>query len=205
LALPYLAGMGTDLWLGVATTLIGAALGGSISFIVSRQQIKSAWMQREAASAEERNRRGEDRRFSAYSDFIIRARSSRNALQAYYEHSDDRLSIKELDILLQAALDSSTLVFLLVESEEAHAGCLAVVRSLGVARGILHSARPGSTDNPWTELNQLLGRSTRHFQNAVRNELGVSGPTKPWNSAEFDRKHKDARRPGELGQAGRNP
>src|SRR5579859_8058542 len=65
LALPYLATVSTDLWLGTVTTLLGAALGGSISFIVSRQQIKSAWIQRQADAAEERNRRSEDRRFTA--------------------------------------------------------------------------------------------------------------------------------------------
>ena len=111
MALPYLATVGTDLWLGAVTTLIGAALGGSISFIVSRQQIKSAWIQRAADAAEERNRRSEDRRFTAYSEFITRARSSRNALRAYYQHSGSRPSIKELDTVLQSAQDSSTLVF----------------------------------------------------------------------------------------------
>jgi hypothetical protein len=120
LALPYLAGVATDLWLGAATTLIGAALGGSISFIVSRQQIKSAWMQREADAVHERNRRSEDRRFAAYSEFITHARSFRNALRVYYQHSDNRPSIKELDALLQVTQDSSTLVFLLVASEEAY-------------------------------------------------------------------------------------
>jgi hypothetical protein len=200
LALPYLATVGTDLWLGAVTTLIGAALGGSISFIVSRQQIKSAWIQREADAAEERSRRSEDRRFTAYSEFITRARSSRNALRAYYQHSGSRPSIKALDAVLQAAQDSSTLVFLLVASEEAHEGCLAVVRSLGVAQDMLHGARPSGTDNPWTELNRLFGRSTRNFQNAVRTELGVSGPTKPWDDVEYDRKHEDAQQSGELGQ-----
>jgi hypothetical protein len=167
---------------------------------VSRQQIKSAWIQREADAVEERNRRSEDRRFTAYSEFITRARSSRNALRAYYQHSGSRPSIKELDTVLQAAQDSSTLVFLLVESEEAHGGCLAVVRSLGIAQDMLHGAKPSRTDSPWTELNRLFGRSTRHFQNAVRTELGVSGPTKPWDNAEYDRKHEDAQQPGELGQ-----
>jgi hypothetical protein len=205
LALPYLATVGIDLWLGTVTTLIGAALGGSISFIVSRQQIKSAWIQREADAAEERNRRSEDRRFTAYSEFITRARSSRNALRAYYQHSGSRPSIKDLDTVLQAAEDSSTLVFLLAESEEAHEGCLAIVRSLGIARDMLHGTRPSSTDNPWTELNELFGRSTRNFQNAVRTELGVSGPTKSWDNVEYGRKHEDAQRQGELGRGVTDP
>ena len=200
LALPYLVGVGTDLWLGAATTLIGAALGGSISFIVSRQQIRSAWMQREADAAQERNRRSEDRRFAAYSEFITQARSFRNKLGAYYKHSDNRPSIKQLDALLQAALDSSTLVFLLVESETAYEGCLAVVRSLGVAQDVLHGDRSSSADNPWAELNPLLGSSTRGFQNAVRTELGVSGPAKPWDSVEYERKRKEAQQMGGLGQ-----
>lgn len=141
--------------------MIGAALGGSISFIVSRQQIKSAWMQREADAAQEQNRRSEDRRFAAYSEFITRARSCRNAVGAYYLHSDNRPSIKELDALLQGARDSSTLGFLVVESEEAYEGCRAVVRSLGVVQAVLRGLRSSSTDNPWNELNPVIGRSTR--------------------------------------------
>jgi hypothetical protein len=196
----YLVGVATDLWLGAATTLIGAALGGSISFIVSRQQIKSAWMQREADAAHERNRRSEDRRFAAYSEFITRARSCRNAVGAYYLHSDNRPSIKELDALLQAARDASTLVFLVVESEEAYEGCRAVVRSLGVVQAVLHGLRSSGTDNPWNELNPIIGRSTRRFQNAVRTELGVSGPTKPWDGVEYDRWHKEAQQAGEVAE-----
>lgn len=192
--------MVTDLWLGAATTLIGAALGGSISFVVNRQQIKSAWKQREADAAREGTIRSEDRRFAAYSDFITRARSCRNAIEAYYLHSDNRPSIKELDALLQAARDASTLVFLVVESEEAYEGCLAIVRSLGTAQAVLHGIRSSGTDNPWIELNPTPGRATRTFQNAVRTELGVSGPAKPWDNAEYDRKHKEARQADESGE-----
>jgi hypothetical protein len=197
--LPYLTFVVSDLWLGAATTLIGATLGGSISVIVSRQQIKSAWKQREADVAQERNRRSEDRRFAAYSDFLSRARSSRNALGAYYLQSDHQPPVKELDALLQAARDSSTLVFLLVESEEAYAGCLDVVRALGVALGVLHGTKSTSTDDPWHELDALLGSSTRRFQNAVQTELGVTGPAKPWVSTEDERKLEEAREKGDLG------
>lgn len=195
----YLTFVVSDLWLGAATTLIGAALGGSISVIVSRQQIKSTWKQREADAAQERNRRSEDRRFAAYSEFMTRARSFRNALGAHYLHSDNRPTVKELDVLLQGARDSSTLVFLLVESEQAHAGCLAVVRALGVAQAVLHDIKSTSTDDQWNELNALLGSSTRIFQNAVRTELGVTGPAKPWVSAEHEGKYKEARQNGEMG------
>jgi hypothetical protein len=185
--LPYLAGVTLDLWLGAVTTLIGAALGGSISFVVSRQQIKSAWVQREADAAQERNRRSEDRRFTAYSEFLTRARSFRNALHDYYQNSDHKPSIKELHAFLQAALDSSALVFLLVESEETYQGCLALVRSLGTSKDILNGIRSTGKENPWAELNPLLGESTRNFQNAVRIELKVTGPIKPWGNAESNK------------------
>ena len=65
---------------------------------------------------------------------------------------------------------------------------------------MLHGARPSVADNPWAELNRLFGRSTRSFQNAVRTELGVSGPTKPWDDVEYDGKRNAAQQPGELGQ-----
>lgn len=186
--MPYLAGVATDLWLGAATTLIGAALGGSISFTVNRQQIKSAWKQREEDAAREQRLRSEDRRFAAYSEFITRARSCRNTLSAYYQHPDNRPSIKELDTLLKAAQDASSLVFMVVESEEAYEACREVVRSLERAEDLLHSGNSSGADSPWAELNPMLGRSTRTFQNAARTELGVTGPAKPWASTGHDRK-----------------
>jgi hypothetical protein len=197
--MPYLAGVATDLWLGAATTLVGAALGGSISFVVNRQQLRSAWLQREEDAAREQRIRSEDRRFAAYSEFITRARSCRNALGAYYRHSDNRPSIKELDTLLQAAQDASSLVFLVVGSTEAYEACREVVRALDAAEGTLH-ARSSSANDPWMELNPMLGESTRTFQNAVRAELGVTGPAEPWNSTRHDRKQREAPRPDELGQ-----
>jgi hypothetical protein len=198
--MPYFAGVATDLWLGAATTLIGAALGGSISFIMNRQQLKSAWMQREADAAREQRIRSEDRRFAAYSEFITRARSCRNALEAYYQHPDNKPSIKELDALLQAAKDASSLVFLVVGSEEAYGACLEVMRSLEATQDVLHSRRSSSADSPWIELNPMLGKSTRTFQNAVRTELGVTGPAKPWDSSRHDRKYKKAHQRDDLGE-----
>jgi hypothetical protein len=174
--------MGTDLWLGAVTTLIGAALGGSISFAVSRQQIKAAWLQREADAELEQRKRLEDRRFAAYSEFITRARSCRNALRAYYKYPANRPSLAELDALMQAAQDASTLVFLVVGSEEAYQGCLAIVRSLSAAQNVLHGTGPDEASDPWGQLNPMFGEATRLFQNAVRAELQVSGPAVPWDT-----------------------
>jgi hypothetical protein len=197
--MPYLAGVATDLWLGAATTLVGAALGGSISFVVNRQQLKSAWLQREKDAAREQRIRSEDRRFAAYSDFITRARSCRNTLGAYYQHSDNRPSIKELDTLLQEAQDASSLVFLVVGSTAAYEACRDVVRALEAAEGTLHG-RSSSANNPWTELDPMLGRSTRTFQNAVRTELGVTGPAEPWDSTRRDRKQREAHARDDLSE-----
>jgi len=44
--------MASDVWVGAVATLVGAALGGAISFVLSRQQIKAARSQREAELAQ---------------------------------------------------------------------------------------------------------------------------------------------------------
>jgi hypothetical protein len=109
----------SDVWIGAVTTLAGAVLGGAISFLLSRQQMREARRQRQEEDARERRRRSADRRFEAYADFLTRTRSFRNAVEAYY---------------LQ------------------------------------------SRHQPF-----MLGRATREFQNAARNELDVAGPAEPWD------------------------
>ena len=178
--LSYPSGVGNDVWVGAVTTLVGAALGGAISFVLSRQQLKDARLQRKEEATREQRRRSEDRRFQAYSDFLTRARSYRNAVQAYYLHADNRPSLDQIDALLHAANDASALVFLLVESKGTYEGCIAVLQALWRAQTIIHHIEPSSADDPWTEINNELGRSTREFQNSAKSELGVSGPTEPW-------------------------
>jgi hypothetical protein len=179
-SLPYSPDVGSDVWVGAITTLVGAALGGTISFVLSHQQLNDARMQRAEDATRDKHRRSEDRRFEAYSDFLIRARSCRNAVQGYYLHSDSRPSIEELDVLLQAANDTSALVFLLVETEGTYQACRAVLQALWRTRAIIHNIESSSTDNPWDELYEDFGRAGREFQIAARNELGVSGPVHPW-------------------------
>jgi hypothetical protein len=177
--------VGNDVWIGAVTTLLGAALGGALSFVLNRQQ----WKQEESR---ERHRRSEERRFQAYAEFLIRERSYRNAVEAYYLHPDNRPSINDLDVLLHAAQDASTLVFLVVESKDTRKGCLSVMRTLSRARDITHRIASGSADDPWPELELEFGRATREFQNAVRNELEVSGPTIEWVPP-AERPHPDIR------------
>jgi hypothetical protein len=85
-----------------------------------------------------------------------------------------------VDSLLQLANDASALVFLVVESEETYRGCRNVLRALFQAREIIHESQSDATGDPWTELNALLGRTTREFQNSARTELGVTGPVAAW-------------------------
>jgi hypothetical protein len=170
----------TDIWVGAVTALIGAGLGGAISFVLNRQQSNDARLQRKEEELRERKRRSEDRRFQAYSDFLTRARSYRNAVQAYYLHADNRPPLGEVDALLLAATDASSLVFLVVESDGTYKGCITILQALWRTQTIIHHIEPSTADDPWTEINNELGRSTRNFQNAARHELGVSGPMEPW-------------------------
>jgi hypothetical protein len=186
--LSYSPDVGSDVWVGALTTLVGAVLGGTISFMLSRQQLNDARAQRKEAAELEQRRRSEDRRYEAYSDFLTRARSYRNAVQAYYLHADNRPSVSDIDVLLQAANDASTLVFLLVETEATYESCRVVLRALWKAQKIMHRIEPSSLDDPWSEINNDLGQATREFQNAARDELGVSGPARPWHEY-FEKSH----------------
>lgn len=175
--------MSSDLWVGAVTTLAGAALGGGISFLLSWQQMKEVRRQRREDDAREHRRRSVDRRFQAYADFLTRARSFRNAVETYYLQPDrQQASSAEIDALLQSAYDASALVFLVVESDATYEGCRVALRALKKARAVVHGTGTAATEDPWTDLNALLGRATREFQNSARTELRVSGPTAPWAS-----------------------
>jgi hypothetical protein len=156
-------------------TVIGTVLGGAITFIVSGQQLK-------AAGRQQKEWRSEDRRFQAYSEFLRCTRSYRNAIQRYYLHTDDKPSINDLGALLQAANDASTDAFLVRESEDTYQGCFSVMQALEKVSSIIHGSE--SSDDPWKEINEEIGRTTRQLQNAARAELEVRGPTYPWVASE---------------------
>lgn len=180
-ALPYSHHVFADVWVGAATTLAGALLGGTISLLLARQQAREARLQRQEDDARERLRQSVDRRFQAYADFLTRARSFRNAVEAYYVHPRRKPQLTAIDALLQSANDASALVFLVVESDGTYQGCRNVLRALSHARTVIHEIGSASED-PWSELDTLLGRATREFQNSARAELGVSGPVEPWEA-----------------------
>lgn len=172
--------MGSDVWIGAMTTLIGALLGGGISFVLSRQQLNDARMQRDEEHKRTGLRRSEDRRFQAYSDYLAKARSYRDAVQAYYLHLNSRPLLDEIDRLLHDATNASNLVFLVVESEEVYTACIATLKAIWKAQQAVHHIGPKIDGDPWKDLNNSLGRATREFQNAARLELAVIGPAEPW-------------------------
>jgi hypothetical protein len=171
----------SDVWVGAATTLMGAVLGGAISFFLSSQQVKEARRQRQEDDVREVRRRSTDRRFQAYADFLTRTRSFRNAVEAYYLQPVHRPALAEMDSLLQSANDASALVFLVVESDATYEGCRNALQALAKTRAIIHRTEPTVSEEPWVDLNALLGRATREFQNSARMELEVSGPATPWD------------------------
>jgi hypothetical protein len=175
----YPRGVSSDVWVGAATTFIGAVLGGGISFLLGWQQVRETRRQRH----EDNRRRSADRRFQAYADFLTRARSFRNAVEAYYLQPAHRPSLAEVDALLHSANDASALVFLVVESDATYGGCRGVLRALGKAGALLQGSEPAVSEEPWPDLNVMLGRAIREFQNAARTELGVSGPAPQWDRA----------------------
>jgi hypothetical protein len=179
----YSRSVASDVWVGAVTTLAGAVLGGSISFLLNWQQMKEVRRQRQEDDAREHRRRSVDRRFQAYADFLTRARSFRNAVETYYlQPGRHQPSFAELDALLQSAHDASALVFLVVEGDATYEGCRNALRALQKARAVVHGTDPAMSEDPWTDLSVLLGRATREFQNSARIELEVSGPTAPWDS-----------------------
>jgi hypothetical protein len=169
-----------DIWVGAITTLAGGVLGGTVSLLVSRQQARDARQQRVEDETLALRRRSEDRRYAAYSDFLTRTRSFRNAVEAYYTSPRAKPALAEIDALLQNANDASALVFLVVEGQDTFEGGRSVLQTLSRARAVLHEVATSPVTDPWDELNASLGKAIREFQNAARSELGVSGPTVPW-------------------------
>jgi hypothetical protein len=168
-----------DIWVGAITTLAGGVLGSTVSLLMSRQQARDAWRQRLEEETLALRRRSEDRRYSAYSDFLTHTRSFRNAVETYYTSPRAKPALAEIDALLQNANDASALVFLVVEGRDTYEGGRSVLQTLSRARAVLHEVATSPAD-PWDELNVSLGKAIREFQNAARSELGVSGPTVPW-------------------------
>ena len=174
--------MSSQVWVGAVATVVGVALGGGISFLLSRQQMREARTQRLEEATREQYRRSVDRRFQAYADFLTLVRSCRNLVRDYLRLSDHRPNIGDIDAMVRSANDASAMVFLVVESEKTHVACGAVLSALGKATEAVHGVGSSSIENPWPRLNEMIGRTTREFQIAAREELGVSGVEQQWSA-----------------------
>jgi hypothetical protein len=171
----YAPSVGSQVWIGAVTTLLGVALGGAASFTLSRQQMKDARAQRAEEAARERDKRSEDRRIQAYSDFLTRARSFRNAVMSYCYRPEGKLTVDTLDDLMRDADEASALVFLVVETHEVSDACRAMLRAIGDALNRVQNIGSRPSKDLWQELRVILGPALRDFQIEAREELGVTG------------------------------
>jgi hypothetical protein len=173
--------MGTSAWLTGVIGLAGVLLGGLVSFAVSHQQIKETRRQRVDDARRERSQRSEDRRLRAFADFINGHRAVQNALYFYYSHAPSEFGPGDIAALLQSGYNSSSMVFLVVETERTREACVGVLRVLQLTQEMVFGpAASPAGHNTWRELNVTMGRAMREFQNAARAELDVDGPESPW-------------------------
>lgn len=159
------------LWFGAVTTLAGAALGGAISYLLSRQQIRDARAQRLEGERRDRARRSLERRLGASGDFVTQARRYRNTIRPpYLPGSGPRLPVREIDDLARAADDAASLVFLVSKDPRTRAACGGVLRTLGRIEGVLHEAGQDAGSRSWDELGEDMERALRSFHAAAREE-----------------------------------
>jgi hypothetical protein len=166
--------MSVDLWVGSATTLAGAFLGGVISFVLSRQQIREARRKHLEEWRLQSKQNSKDRRFACYSDFTTQARSYRNAVRSFSQSISDNIDVAHMDKLAADADSASSLVFLVVESSVTYDACRSILRTIGFCQSFIHQdagANPASI----ADLEDKLAVCLREFQAASREELGIMG------------------------------
>ena len=172
--------MGSAVWLASVTGLVGVALGGLVSLAVSRQQIREARALRAYEASQERYRHSVDRRFKAFSEFIIQQRAARGALLFYYSELDGKPSLTDINKAIRSARDSAAMTFLVLETERTYKACRSVLSALEYAQSVVNENIGRPSANPGDEISVELGRAMREFQNAARAELEVNGPEWPW-------------------------
>jgi hypothetical protein len=168
-----------DLWFGAVTTLAGAALGGAISYVLSRQQIREARAQRLEVEHWDRARRSVERRFDVYKDFLTQARRLRNAIRPPYgPGSGLRIPVADIDDLARATDAAGTVVFLVSESPRTQAACANVMRTISAAEDAVHRFSRDPEGLRLDKVNNDFEHVLRAFQAAAREELGAVDPSK---------------------------
>jgi hypothetical protein len=161
-----------DLWFGAATTLAGGVLGGAISYVLSRQQIRAARAQRLEAERWDRARRSMERRFDVYKDFLTQARRFRNGIRPPYgPESGLRLPVGDIDDLARAADAAGAIVFLVSESSRTKAACANVMRTISAVEDAVHGFSQDSERERLDKVNDDFKHVLRAFQAAARDEL----------------------------------
>jgi hypothetical protein len=163
----------SDLWVGAITTLSGATLGGAISLVITRQQLKAAHAQRAEDVERDEHRRSIERRFSAYADFLDKARSFRNALRPYGSQPVPLLAPKDISALARSAHAASPLAFLVVESRRTRDALGKLAKAMSDIQRDLDDDRSGPADKPWPDLEERIKSALDKFEDAARQELEV--------------------------------
>lgn len=163
--------MDASLWFGALATLAGAALGGLISFVLSRQQIRATRAQQLEAERAERNRLSQERRLDIYADFLARARAYRNAIRR--PSNPAVVPVEEIWEQARTADAAGALVHLVSRSPLTARACGHVMRTMGDTSAALAAAAE-LTDDRWEELNEEMSQVLRGFQAAARAELGIA-------------------------------
>ena len=154
---------------GVDWPAVVAAISGGI---VGLAGIFAAWRQSSRASYAEDARARLDRRFSAYADFLDKARSFRNALRPYGSQPVPLLAPKDISALARSAHDASPLAFLVVESRRTRVALGELVKAMSDIQLVLDD-RSGPADKPWPDLNKQIKSALDKFEDAARQELEV--------------------------------
>jgi hypothetical protein len=162
---------------GAVTTLAGAAVGGTISYLLSRQQIREARAQRLETERWDQARRSTERRLDAYKDFLAHARQFRNAVRRpHHPGSGLRMPLADIDDLARAADAAGTVVFLVSESARTQEACANAMRTIGAVVGTVHEFSRKSEVRQLDKANDDMAHALRDFQAAAREELGVGTP-----------------------------
>lgn len=172
--------MNIDLVVGSATTLAGALLGGTISFVLNRQQLNDAKVQRAEEAVRAKAHRSEDRRFSAYSDLLTHGRAYRNAIRPELAKLRRGSDGDRIGALAGAADAATSLVFLLLESGSVFDACRAIMVAIQASQVLLRETSEHIDESRWRQVNDEMSAALRIFEAAARDELEVGGAEKSW-------------------------
>lgn len=102
----------------------------------------------------------------------------------YFSQQEGKPSLSDISKVMRTARDSAAMTFLVLETERTYKACRGVLRALEHAQNAAYETAGDPSANVGQEVNLVLGRAMREFQNAARAELEVSGPEWPWEESQ---------------------